>query len=236
MAEDRALAGWGHTGECWEPLAELGMPVHGDSPADLAVPEPATEAIPAAASALPAELGILMGWSLGGLVALEARERCQGLVLIGTPPSFLARTHYPAGMAEADFREFRAGVAADPAAALRRFYALQFQGDQAPRKLWGPWRDRILDLGRPAVVLLGWLDALAAADLTAAPPRLEVPTLVVHGEADPLVDPVATEFFAGLGPEVSVRRIPGAGHAPHISHPEEVGEAVGRFVRYIAGW
>ena len=236
MAEDCALTGWGHTPECWEPLAELGMPVNGVAPPDLADPRPPEGAIARAAGHLPEELGILMGWSLGGLVALEARQRCEGLVLIATPPSFLARPRYPAGMAEATFAEFRAGVASDPRAALRRFYALQFQGDAAPRGHWGGWRDRILDWNRSADALLGWLDALAGTDLTERPPALQGPTLIVHGEADPVVDAVATEFFAERGPDVQVRRIPGAGHAPHISHPEEVAEAIGRFVRYIAGW
>ena len=236
MAEDRALAGWGHSAACWGPLAELGLPLHGEATADLAEPDPPADAIARAGARLPAELGILMGWSLGGLVALEARARCEGLVLIATPPSFLARARYPAGMAEATFREFRAGVATDPQTALRRFYALQFQGDQALRSQWGAWRDTVLDQQRPASALLGWLDALAVADLTAAPPSLAVPTLVLHGEADAVVDPAATDFFAELGPQVQVRRIPGAGHAPHISHPDEVAEAIGRFVRYIAGW
>lgn len=236
MAEDRALAGWGHNAACWDPLTELGLPVHGEPPAELAEPDPARDAIARAGAGLPEELGILMGWSLGGLVALEAQARCEGLVLIATPPSFLARASYPAGMAEATFREFRAGVATDPQAALRRFYALQFQGDEAPRSQWGAWRETVLDRQRPAAALLGWLDALAGSDLTAAPPALGAPTLVLHGDADAVVDPVAAEFFAELGPDVQVRRIPGAGHAPHISHPDEVAEAIGRFVRYIAGW
>lgn len=212
------------------------MPVNGTEPARLASPEPLATAVARAAGNLPQDLGILMGWSLGGQIAYRAHSRCAGLVLIATPPSFLARPSYPAGMAEEVFREFRAAVAADPGSALQRFFALQFRGDEADRRQWAAWRDAVLDWQRPAEDLVGWLDVLAATDLATDPDPLTVPTLVVHGEGDQVVDPAATQFFAGLGADVTVRPIAGAGHAPHISHPEEVAEAIGRFVRYVAGW
>jgi pimeloyl-[acyl-carrier protein] methyl ester esterase len=236
------MAGWGHTAEAWERLTVTGTEVHG-----LALPghEPGGDHHPerslaAAGQALAGDWEVVAGWSLGGLAALEALRlgtiRPRGLVLIATPPSFLARPSYPAGLAPDLLADFRSGLAADARATLQRFYALQFRGDRAPRSLWASasTRDRFLALAAEGTALARWLDVLAEADLTAAPPVLDLPVLVLHGDADAVVDPAALDFFAGYGARVTTHLIEGAGHAPHIAHAEETGNRIGEFVRDLA--
>lgn len=239
-----AVAGWGHTPACWERLQPEGVELTGT-----ALPGHAGadgEAVPGgpdlqgAADALAGDWGLLLGWSLGGLVALEAVRsgavRPRGLVLLATPPSFLARATYPAGLDPAVFHRFRDGLDRDPAGTLRRFYALQFQGDRAPRSAWAPaaTRDRLLATGTPPAVLAGWLEVLGEADLTAEPPRLDLPVLALHGSGDAVVDPAAVEFFLGCGPGVRAHVVRGAGHAPQITHPEETGQQIAGFARDLA--
>lgn len=237
-----ALAGWGHRAGCWEPLAVTGATLAGRS---LPGHEPnAGEAPPdctlaGAAAALAGEWDVVMGWSLGGLAALEAVRagavRPRGLVLLATPPSFLARPTYPAGLARETLDGFRTGLANDPPATLRRFYALQFRGDRAPRTRWASprVRDRYLATPADAGVLSAWLEVLAATDLTAEPPVLDRPVLVLQGAGDAVVDPAAAAFFRGCGPQVTAHVIDGAGHAPHITHAEETGRRIGEFVRAL---
>lgn len=61
-------------------------------------------------------------------------------------------------------------------------------------------------------------------------PDLAVPTLLVHGEADPLV-PVEWAVRAGtLLPDAEVRLLPGCGHWPPREAPDKVTELVGAFL------
>ncbi|MEF8792371.1 alpha/beta fold hydrolase [Thiohalorhabdus sp.] len=236
------MAGWGHTAACWErlmiPGAEVeGLSLPGHEPEGLEDPGCTLET---AAEALTGDWDVVVGWSLGGLAAMEAQRvgliRCRGLVLIGTPPSFVARASYPQGQDPVVLEDFRAGMADNPTATLRRFFALQFRGDQAPRSMWAPTpiRNRLLATGAGPEILAGWLDVLAGTDLTRDPPLLDLPVLVIHGEADAVVDPGAVRFFQDLGPQVSVHIVSGSGHAPHISHAQEAEQRIGEFVRTLA--
>ncbi|MFA9460144.1 alpha/beta fold hydrolase [Thiohalorhabdus methylotrophus] len=239
-----ALAGWGHSPRCWERLAPQGveltpraLPGHA-APGE--TPTPGTPGLQEAANALPGDWDLVMGWSLGGLVALEAVRRSVirplGLILVATPPAFLRRPTYPAGLEPAVLDRFRAGLGDDPEGTLRRFYTLQFQGDRAPRSQWAPAaiRDRLLAAGTAAETLQDWLDVLEAADLTAEPPALELPVLILHGTGDAVVDPAAVDFFAECGPRFLGQRIEGAGHAPHVTHPEETGQHIAAFARNLS--
>jgi pimeloyl-[acyl-carrier protein] methyl ester esterase len=237
-----ALAGWGHRVGAWDELAATGLDLDaralpGHEPGDGIAPGDCSLA--AGAERVAGDWDLLLGWSLGGLAVLEAlrsgRARTRALVLIATPPAFLASPAHPAGMDPAVFAEFRDGLAGDPLATLRRFHALQFHGDRAPRSVWAPARvrDRRLALEADPAVLAAWLAVLAGADLTPAPPELTVPTLVLHGAADRVVDPAAADFFAGCGDRVTTRILPGAGHAPHIAHPEETGSHIADFRHHL---
>jgi pimeloyl-[acyl-carrier protein] methyl ester esterase len=239
-----ALAGWGHRATAWDALAAAGLALDtralpGHEPGDPTAAGACT--LRAAAERVAGEWDLLVGWSLGGLAVLEALRRglarARGLVLIATPAAFLAGPHYPAGMDPAVFARFRDGLAQDAPATLRRFYTLQFHGDGAPRSAWAPAkiRGRRLALAADPAVLEAWLDVLAGTDLTAHPPALARPTLVIQGEADPVVAPEAADFLAGCGPRVAVHRLPGAGHAPHIAHPQETGERIARFAHELLG-
>ena len=236
-----AVAGWGHRAACWERLAVTGATIQPlGLPGHEAAADPAECSLAAAAESLAGEWHVVAGWSLGGLVALEALRRGliapRGLVLVATPPSFLARTGYPAGQPPAVLDDFRAGLLADPLATLRRFYALQFRGDEAPRRLWSPAtvRERFLATDADPQALAGWLEVLGAADLTAEPPALDLPVLVLHGDRDAVVDPAALAFFRDGGAQVTAHSVAGAGHAPHITHAEETGTRIGEFVRALA--
>jgi pimeloyl-[acyl-carrier protein] methyl ester esterase len=64
------------------------------------------------------------------------------------------------------------------------------------------------------------LDILRRADLRESAGRIGIPTLVVAGEHDRLTLPGAASWLAGHIPGARLVMIPGAGHAPFLSHPE----------------
>lgn len=74
------------------------------------------------------------------------------------------------------------------------------------------------------------LVAAIEADLRDLAVRIEVPTLVIHGSADRLVPLNAAHTLVSCFHEARLRVIPGAGHVPYLTHPEEVNRLVAEFL------
>ena len=82
-------------------------------------------------------------------------------------------------------------------------------------------------------------DALAAGlallehnDLRALARRIDVPALVIAGQYDRVTPPQASEALAQLLPQAQLLQIRRAGHAPFLSHSEQVGAALLDFTRH----
>ncbi len=82
--------------------------------------------------------------------------------------------------------------------------------------------------------LAGTMPASVSHDGTRLAPALTVPTLVVHGTADPEVpaDEV-TELLAAL-PEAELVSLPGAGHMLALTEPRTVADQIARWVRHVS--
>src|SRR5690625_3232695 len=82
---------------------------------------------------------VLVGWSLGGMLAVALAERCldrvQRVITLASNLSFVARPYWPDAMAPAVTRRINGSFQADPALAWRRFTGLMAQGDTAERDL-----------------------------------------------------------------------------------------------------
>ena len=177
--------------------------------------------IAALAAALPAS-SHLVGWSLGGNIALAlaARwpERVRSLTLVACNPSFVTRDGHPAAMARAVFDNFVGALRRSPRRALSRFEQLQCRGDRGEKALLQALR------GLPGVVpgdanwaLMDALVFLGQVDqrqmLSAPGPGLPSP-LFILGEADQLVP-------AALAPDLGrVTVLPGVAHLPMLAEPE----------------
>ena len=57
------------------------------------------------------------------------------------------------------------------------------------------------------------------------------PVLLTKGEESPSFFGVVVERFAAALPNAEVRRLTGAGHAPHMTHPDAYADTVGAFLR-----
>ena len=64
------------------------------------------------------------------------------------------------------------------------------------------------------------LQLLARTDLRPETGAISQPAVVVAGERDTLVPPAAGEWLSRTLPRASFRLIPGAAHAPFLSHPD----------------
>lgn len=236
------LHGWGMHGGVWQGLAarlprerQLLMP---DMPGYAAQPQLDTCTLEALAQYLlagwPAQVD-LCAWSLGGLVALTvariAPQRIRRLVLVGSTPCFVDRPDWDCGMPAAVFSGFADALQQEYEPTLRRFIALQAQGDVAAREALTVLRAQLFARGRPGVdTLRCGLDLLLHSDVRASVPQVMVPTLVVQGSHDRLVPPCAAHWLATHLAQGHLLEMRAAGHAPFLSHVEEFARHLQEFL------
>ena len=178
------------------------------------------------------EHALLVGWSMGAQVALEALPllgpRVAALALLSVTPCFAQRDGWPHGLPATNVRALAARVRHRPELALRRF----FDGMFAPDELTEPERDAlaaaVLSAPFSKEAALDGLEDLLVADQRPRLASVRVPTLLVHGERDPICLPGASAFVAEAIAGARRWVLPGVGHAPQLSRPALVSELLAR--------
>ncbi len=242
------LHGWALHGGIWGPwldglalqarLHVVDLPGHGRSEWPAGVHD--LEGLARAVSPhVPADAAWL-GWSLGGLVALElARQqpgRARALVLVATTPRFLAGPDWEHGLQPEILDTFTQGLAGDYRATVQNFLALQTRGDERAREALRLLRSQLASHGEPDPrALRTGLEILRNTDLRDALPRIAAPALVVAGEHDRLTPASAGRELAAALPAARFELIERSGHAPFLSHPGEMLAVVTGFLARHAG-
>lgn len=218
------LHGWGLHGGIFAPLAAHFAPRYRVSAPDLpghgACPHEPYADLDGLAAIMErrVEAGcVLVGWSLGGMVAAAiaaaGRVRVERLVLVATTPRFVATRDWPHGLPAATVAGFAERLAGDFRALLGEFLTLQARGDDDQRTLIRRLRAEVFARGEPTPDgLAAALGVLRSADLRDRLGQIAAPTLVISGEYDRITPTAAGEVLA--------RGIPGARHVllPHASH------------------
>ena len=228
------LHGWAMHGGIFAPLVErlrdrytlhvVDLPGHGNS-RDCDVPlqlQSCTDAIAAVVPAAP-----WCGWSLGGLIALHAAAtrpaRVPALAMLCASPRFVRGDDWKYGVSAEIFRDFAAGLRSDYRGTLDRFVALEAFGSEHAKEEIRTLRDGLFERCEPAAsVLAEGLELLETSDLRDALPGLQVPSLWLAGRRDRLVDPRAMRDAAELAPGSTLHVVEHAGHAPFLTHADEV--------------
>lgn len=197
---------------------------------------PLTADFDAAVAALGEHLApgtMLCGWSLGAQLALAiaARhpEKVGKLVLVAGTTSFVQRAGWPHAMPPEMLAEFSAAIAADPEGMLPRFVGGFNRGDARAKAVTA----ELLELadGRPATsVLMTGLAWLRDVDLRVDAPRVKAPTLLIHGDADPLMPVGAAQALAALIPGARLALFAQCAHAPFLSRPADCLDAIRAFL------
>jgi pimeloyl-[acyl-carrier protein] methyl ester esterase len=177
----------------------------------------------------------VVGWSLGGLVALQwaraSAQRIRRLVLVASTPSFVVRDQWPHAMSAVTLARFGDELRVAYRPTLQRFLSLQVQGSDEGRRTLAELRVRLFERGEPsAAALESALGLLRETDLRSLLPRVEAPALVVGGAGDTLVPLPATQALAAAMRNARHVTIAGAAHAPFLSHRAAFLDAVRGFV------
>lgn len=226
--------GWGQAAQTWHAQIDYFGARHKVLAANLsghggAPDRPAEDWEDALLEALPDEPAILVGWSLGGMLALSVAarhpERLAGLVLLSATPSFRRRPGWRYGCADQVLERFRTGLQQDAARLLDRFFAMMLQGDKLDRENYLNIVRHTVDRRHPASKqgLEAGLQLLDTLDLREGLSGIDVSTLVVHGAADTITPVGASRYLAERIPGAKLRIMP-AGHAPHLTRPQAFDE------------
>ncbi len=180
-----------------------------------------------------------LGWSMGGLVALQAAidrpARVTRLVLVAVNPSFVVRGHWPDGVDETLFTGFAEELKRDFQGTLNRFLVLETLGSDTARDSLRRLKADLHNGRVPDVhALRSGLVILRNTDYTGALPFIRQKALWLAGGRDRLVPPAAVERAASLMPRSRYFRVRGAGHAPFIGHGDEFVAQVESFLEQEA--
>jgi len=237
------LHGWGMHGGVFAALAaslarrfrvhRLDLPGHGRSPWSKGAADLEGMARLVAAH-LPAECRIV-GWSLGGMVAVRLAtrypERVPRLVLIATSPCGARRRDWPHGLDDATLTGLAARLGRDWRATMQEFVSLEVRGEENPLATLRELKQRLYEHGAPSTAALAaGLAVLRSTDLRPELARLTARTLAIGGEYDRLAPPAAVAALAALVPGARLESIARAAHAPFLSHRERVETLVSEFL------
>lgn len=180
----------------------------------------------------------VLGWSLGGLVAmrwaLDSPARVKRIALVCTTPRFVTAADWPHAMAKETLARFGDELHVAWKLTVQRFLALQVHNSEHGRAALAALREQLCARGEPSrPALADTLGVLATADLRDDAPRIAQPTLVIAGGRDTLCPPAAGRWLADSIPGARYAEIGGAAHAPFLSHPAEFAAALENFV--VAG-
>lgn len=175
------------------------------------------------------------GLSFGGGLAIELASRHPGV-----PRSLVLASAYAGwagslGREEAERRRAEFLQNADrPLEDVVREFSTTLFDDSVPDELVDEAIDIMIGATRPAG-MLAMGHALADADLRDALPGLDVPTLLIYGDADQRspVNPVGEALHAGI-PGSRLVVFEGPGHVVNLEAPERFNVEVRSFLRGLA--
>ncbi|HET6913996.1 MAG TPA: pimeloyl-ACP methyl ester esterase BioH [Rhodanobacteraceae bacterium] len=226
------LHGWAMTSAVFAPLVDrlqsrftlhlVDLPGHGRSRESEVSLRPA-DCARAIAQLVP--FAIWLGWSLGGVIALQAAldfpAQVGALVMMCASPCFVRKPDWPHAISPEILREFATDLREDHRATLERFLALEALGsDSAQEDLRQLRRDTFAETPPSVRALCEGLDVLEHTDLRGRLHELVQPSTWIAGRRDRLVPWQAMQWSARqCGGAFTC--IHGGGHAPFIGHADE---------------
>ncbi|MDQ7002906.1 MAG: alpha/beta fold hydrolase, partial [Ghiorsea sp.] len=221
------LHGWGQSVQVWHqqnkhfsPLSRVhlvNLPGHGgaiDMPEQQWL-EQLSPIIQYHASQQPV---VLVGWSLGGQLALALQQQLQhqlaGLVLVSTTPCFRQQEDWQWGCDEEVWQKFTLAAEQQNPKLMQRFFQMMLHGDKlTPREVQHLAKGAINKSTPPSSLALNTgLSFLSKFDFRHNLQDIELPTLIIHGQQDVIVPVQAGQFLAAHMPHAEIHIFEDCGH------------------------
>lgn len=231
------LHGWAMHGGIFKPLVDalrehctmylVDLPGHGFS-RDCGLPLEPQACARAIADATPS--ATWLGWSLGGLIALQGAldwpQHVRSVAMLCATPRFVSGEDWPQGRDPSLVRQLATHLETDYHATIERFLALEVMGSPDPKAELRKLRAEVFARGEPDLrVLQEGIRVLDETDLRASLPQLHRNSWWSAGRLDRLVHPSAMEWSAQAS-QGEFHVIARAGHAPFLSHADAVAQTL----------
>ncbi len=166
---------------------------------------------------------ILVGWSLGGLIAVNlahhSPHKVKSLMTLAFNPSFIEQSDWSCAMSRENFASFQRAYAKHPKKTLREFSALQLLGEtrrQTVQRQLLNSRSQLTD--KTQLRLL----ALLQEDARSMVQQLVQPQCYCYGTEDVLAPSSSLIAEASLlNPSIETRSYQGSAHLPFLSAPSQ---------------
>lgn len=182
---------------------------------------------------------VLVGWSMGAHIALQAcadlSDRLAGMVLVSATPCFTASVDFPFGLTEMEVSGMRLKVQRNTMRALDGFHTRMFaEGEIEDYLLSSEIKELLASIRPPDTCnVLETLDSLTHADMRHVLPSVHVPTLIFNGSNDRICLPQASDYLKEhiRGAEQIVFQ--GCGHVPFLTRSHIFNGELLRFIRSV---
>jgi len=239
------LHGWGLNLRVWDRLSEqlagafrliaVDLPGHGRSEWNPRARTPAEQAWQVhAALASYSDRYRLLGWSLGGQIALDLAAAMPGsverLVLVATTPCFIAGPDWPHGMPPAAIERMATQLRTNYKRTVSEFLELQVRGSSGSEQVLAELQSSLFSHGEahPRSLVAG-LQTLQSSDLRPMLGSVRAPALVVAGQYDRVTLPAASRALAQALPDARYVEMRRAAHAPFLSHTAQFAALLSEF-------
>lgn len=234
------LHGWGMNKEVWQLIETELENVLGLSVKALNLPGFGGEPINSEAYELDTivqtlankvnENSIVVGWSLGGLVATKLAaahpDKVAHLILVSSNIQFCEDDTWP-GIKSQVLAQFKVQLAKDSKKTIERFLAIQAMGSEHAKGDIKQLKSLLFQAPEPQeMALSAGLDILQNTNLKSEFETLHCPVNGIFGRLDALVPPTVAAEMAKVNPQFGYEILPKASHAPFISHRNE-------FINYL---
>lgn len=235
------LHGWGMSSLVWQELVEslqdsfrvtcVDLPGHGLSPC-VGVWS-IEDVVHQLVEQLPQRF-CLLGWSLGGMLALKLAaqhpERVEKLMMLASSAKFVRAESWAAAQTKEVLQQFAEQLRKDSKATIKRFMLLQTQGVNQPEKITKQLNALLTAQQLPSHDgLQSGLSVLQEVDLRPELAELKVPVAMLLGEKDKLIPQAAGELSQSINEALALYVIKGASHVPFLSHKKETKAQINRF-------
>jgi non-heme chloroperoxidase len=181
-----------------------------------------------------------VGHSTGGgevarYIGRHGTKRVAKAVLIGSvTPQMVVSKGNPAGVPMSVFDEIRANVKKDRSQFFRDLPTAFYGGNRDAAKVTDGMRESFWRLGMQAgfKAVLDCIRAFSETDFTADLARIDVPTLLLHGDDDQMV-PIATTARRAVEmlKDAELKVYPGGDHGICVTHKDQVNAELLEFVK-----
>jgi pimeloyl-[acyl-carrier protein] methyl ester esterase len=185
------------------------------------------------------EKAVVVGWSMGAQLALRLCKslchRIAGLVLVGGTPLFCSAEGYLHGVPPAEARSMALVLRKNFTRTAGDFFRGMFSAEELEHNdIAGLARTVVGRLPEPSVALAA-LDELVRTDLRGLLPEIDVPVLLMHGDADRICLPGAADYLRASLSDARLHVFTGSGHAPFLTRCAEFNTLLSAFAGEIYG-